>query len=130
MQVVLCWLKENCEAKASSAQTLKFIMLIFFVFFYLCLCINNLIVPFLYLYFVHCAVGNSIIVVTLCPKLNVFVYEFVDHFHSDSIPRMQGVGQLASKMGCINSSRQPRHTPLVNREDDPWDEGTSTALSG
>lgn len=75
MQVVLCWLKENCEAKASSAQTLKFIMLVLFFFsflFYLCLCINNLIFPFLYLYFVHCAVGNSIIVVTLCPKLDGF----------------------------------------------------------
>lgn len=32
-------------------------------------------------------------------------------------------------MGCVNSG-QPRHSPLVDREDDPWDADTSIALSG
>lgn len=34
------------------------------------------------------------------------------------------------KMGCANSS-QPRHSPLVNQEEDPWDAETSgIVLSG
>lgn len=36
-----------------------------------------------------------------------------------------------TKMGCV-SSRQPRHSPLVNQEDDPdpWHTESSISLSG